>query len=172
MPAKKYLELNNQHRPAEKAATVQSAGVANAGDLVGLGDDGKLDPTVLPPGLGETVYSVIASEALNAGDFVQIFDDGGTPKARKADATTVGKECFAYVLDNANLAETVNVHYEGVNSALTGLTPGASYYLATTAGAATNTPPSAAGSVVQFLGRAISTSELMFEPDGLGYVRA
>lgn len=172
MPAKAYMHVDENNRPSEKTATVQSAGAANGGDIVGLADNGKLDPSVIPPGIGEVVYSAEASEAISAGEFVQIFDDGGTTKIRKADATTSGKECFAFILDNVTLGGTVNVYYEGVNNKLSGLTPGASYYLSDTAGLATTTPPTASGSVLQFLGRAISETEMIFEPDGLGIIRA
>lgn len=152
-------------RLTQVEATVSSAGVGNAGDIVALDGTGKLDLTVMPVGLGADLKSIIASESLASGDFVAVWNDTGTPKARKADATTAGKEADGFVKDAVTSGQSALVYFEGANTSLTGLTPGARYYLHTTAGGVSSTPPSASGNVVQYLGRAISTTELSFEPD-------
>jgi len=48
----------------------------------------------------------------------------------------------------------------------TGLTAGSPYYLSTTAGDITLTAPSATGDIVRIVGYALSTTQLMFIPDG------
>ena len=88
----------------------------------------------------------------------------GTAKARKADATTAGKEANGFVLSAVTLGNNATVYFDGTDTQLSSLTPGAVYYLATTAGGVTDTPPSGSGNVLQRVGRALSATELTFEP--------
>lgn len=168
--ADKLLQIVS-NRPTEVEATVVSAGAGNAGDAVALGSDGKLDLSVMPTGIGPDITSLIASEALSGGDFVNVWNDAGTPKVRKADATAAGKEADGFVLDAVLSGASASVYHEGANTSLSGLTIGARYYLSTTPGAATLTPGSATGNVLQYLGRAVSATKLVFEADE-GIVRA
>lgn len=170
MAAKKYISFITG-RLREIAATVVSLGAGNGGDLVALDDTGRLDASVLPVGLGADTATIAAFENLAAGDFVNVFDDAGTQKVRKADATTEGKEADGFVLSTATAGANALVYFEGSNTQRTGLTVGARYYLATTAGGVTTTPPSATGNVVQYLGRAISATAIAFEGSE-GIVRA
>lgn len=148
----------------EKSATVVSTGPAQAGDIVSLDPTGKLDPTVLPTGVGPDTSSIEASENLNAGDLVNVFNDASTPKVRKADATIVGKEADGFVLSAVTSGANALVYFEGVNTALSGLVPGAKLFLDTTAGGVTDTAPSTGGNVLQKVGRAISATAMTFEP--------
>lgn len=153
-------------RIKQVAALVTSAGAGDADKLVSTGPDGKLDPTLFPAGFGDDLASIEASENLASGDFVNIFDDGGTIKARKADATAEGKEADGFVLDAVTAPASAIVYFEGTNNSLSSLTLGARYYLsAATAGGVVATAPSASGNVVQYLGRAISATEIAFEGD-------
>jgi hypothetical protein len=140
-----------------------SAGAGDAAKLVKLNGSGKLDASMMPVGLGADALTMVASENLSAGDFVNVWDDSGTIKARKADASTAGKEADGFVLDATTSGQSVAVYFESRNTGLTGLTLGARYYLSTTPGAATSTAPSGSGNVVQYLGRASTTSSLVFE---------
>jgi hypothetical protein len=67
-------------------------------------------------------------------------------------------------LTTVTSGNNVDVYFEGTNTQLTGLTGGAMYFLSTTAGGVTSTAPSASGNVVQKLGRALSATEINFEP--------
>lgn len=144
-------------------ATVTSAGVGSANKIAQLGADGLLDPSVMPVGIGADTATIVASEALAAGDFVNIWDDAGTAKVRKADATTEGKEAVGFVLSAVSAAANATVYFEGKNTQRSGLTPGARQYLGTTPGACTATAPSANGNVVQPLGEAINATTIAFE---------
>lgn len=163
MAAKKFLRLVTG-RVAEIFGTQTSAGVANAGDIPALADDGRLDPSLMPTGFGPNATTITASEALSASNLVNVWDDSGTPKVRKADATTIGKEADGFVISAVSSGNPALVYNEGVISGFVGLTIGARYYLDTTAGGITATPPSGDGNVVQYVGRAISTTEIIFEP--------
>lgn len=142
--------------------TAQSAGSGDAGKTVLLNGQGKLDQTMMPTGIGADVGIVTASEDLAAGDFINIYSDGGSPKVRKADATTAGKEAHGFVLEAVTANDPATVYFEGTNNQVTGQTPGV-VYLSTTAGRATATAPSGSGNVVQRIGIAISATAINFQ---------
>lgn len=157
---KKYIKLASG-RLQEQAAFNEGG---SEGDLVALDASGRIPDAMMPVGIGADTASIVASENLASGDFVNIWNDSGTIKVRKADATTAGKEADGFVLDAVTAAANATVYFEGRNTSLTSLTLGARYYLsAATAGGVVTTPPSSAGNVVQFLGRAVSATSLSFE---------
>lgn len=162
MAADKYLRLNSGV-PTETTATVTSAGAGNAGDIVALDDTGRLDNSVLPTGVGVDVKTLVASENLAAGDFVNIFSDAGTAKCRKADASTAGKQAHGFVLASVTSGNEGSVYFEGANTQVSGATPGDVYLSATTAGGFTSTPPSGSGKVVQRVGVAVGATEINVE---------
>lgn len=139
-----------------------SAGAGDSGKVVALDAAGRIDSSMMPVGIGADTSSIVTSENLAAGDLVNIWNDGGTAKARKADATTAGKEAHGFVLSAVTAPAAATVYFEGADTAVTGLTPG-NQFLATTAGGATATAPSAAGNVVQRVGIATSATSLNFE---------
>lgn len=147
----------------EVEGTVVSTGVAEAGDVIALDATGKIDNSLLPTGIGADTKTLVSSENLSAGDFVNVFNDGGTEKARKADATTAGKEVDGFVLAAVTAPANATVYFEGLNDQLTGLTRGAKQFLSTTAGGRTETAPTTTGNVYQYLGRAVSDTEIAFE---------
>jgi hypothetical protein len=159
----KYI-YNNQGTLTEREAKDSSAGAGDAGKIVALDSTGRLSSTMMPVGMGADTKTITASENLNAGNFVNIWNDAGTVKVRKADATTAGKEANGFVLNTVTAGSAVEVYFEGTNTQLTGLTGGAMYFLSTTAGGVTSTAPSASGNIVQKLGRALSDTEINFEP--------
>ena len=161
----KFIKLSAGRLQEESIESVSAtAGAADADKLVRLGGDGKLDQSVLPTGLGADALAITASENLASGDFVNVWDDAGTAKARKADATTAGKEADGFVLDAVASGQPATVYFEGRNTGLTSLTVGARYYLsAASPGGITTTPPAGAGNVVQFIGRASGATSLAFE---------
>lgn len=168
MAAKKYLKINSSGEVAQGTGVVTSAGAGNDGDLVALDSTGKLDPSVLPVGVGPDVKVLLASESLNAGSYVNIWNDAGTEKVRLADNSS-GRDAHGFVNTAVSSGASATVYFEGPNNDLTGLTPGARYYLGT-AGAATSTPldPNLlanANKVHQFLGIAISATEINTDID-------
>lgn len=158
--ADKYL-YNNAGTITEKQALVTSAGAGDAGKIPGLDAAGRIDSSMMPVGLGADTASITTSEALAAGDLVNIWNSTGA-KARKADATTAGKEAHGFVLAAAGSGAAATVYFEGTNTSVTGLTPGVAF-LATTAGTATGTAPSGSGNVVQRVGFATSATSLNFQ---------
>ena len=156
--ADKYIKISNGQL-TEQEAKASSSGASDAGKIAALNNLGKVDDTMLPSGIGADVIIVPASENLSAGDFVNIWNDGGTARARKADATTSGKRAFGFVLIGVTAGNDANVLTAGHNDQLSGLVFGSSIFLSEiTPGAATETPPSTSGNLVQFLGTAASAS--------------
>jgi len=167
MPANKYVELTTAGALAEKAATVSSAGAGDDGKLVALDATGRLDITTMPVGVGSEALTVVASETITAPALVNIWNDGGTLKARYADASaaSAGKRCVGYVTATISSAATGTVFFEGRMTGLSGLTPGGVYFLSgAVPGAPTLTAPTTAGHCVQEVGVALSATEITFEP--------
>ena len=139
-----------------------SAGAGDSGKLVALDGAGKIDSTMMPTGIGADTASIPASEALAAGDMVNIYDSTGA-KCRKADAATAGKEAHGFVLAAVESAASATVYFEGTNTQVTGQTPGPVFLSATTPGLATSTAPSSSGNVVQRVGFATGTTAINFQ---------
>ncbi len=169
--ADKYIALVSG-RKQEVEGTVTSAGAGDAGEIVALDSTGRLDVTVLPVGVGPDVKVHPSSENLAAGEFVNIWNDGGTLKVRLADATASGKEADGYVLANVTSPANATVYFGGINTQMSGLTLGAHYYLDDTPGGVTATPLSGSGNVSQYLGKAISATELEVALEDLGVILA
>lgn len=164
MAAKSFLRMV-AGRTREIFGIVVSAGAGNDGDLVALDASGRLDNSVMPVGIGADTKSIQASENLAAGDLVNIWTSGGA-RVRKADASTSGKEANGFVLAAVTSGQNATVYFEGTITGLSGLTIGARYYVsAASPGAATATAPSGSGNVVQYVGVAVSATEISFEHD-------
>ena len=167
-PQKFIKQLNGRLVEESVESIASTAGAADAGKLIVTSGDGKLDASLMPTGLAADTLMVVASETLSAGDFVNVWDDAGTAKVRKADASMAGKEADGFVVSAVTSGQSGLVYFEGRNSGLTGLTLGARYYLSTSPGATTSTAPAGSGNVVQYLGRATTATSLVFEgTDGI-----
>lgn len=139
-----------------------SAGAGDSGKIPALDGTGRLDSTFMPVGIGADTASIVASENLAAGDFVNVYNSTGA-KVRKADATAEGKEAHGFVLSAVTLGNPATVYFEGTNTAVTGQTPGV-VYLSTTAGQAVSSVSSyVAGNVVQVIGFAVSATAINFQ---------
>jgi hypothetical protein len=145
----------------KRKGKTSSAGAGDTGKLVALDGAGRIDSTMMPVGVGADTATVTASENLAAGDWVNIWNSTGA-KARKADATTAGKEAHGFVLSVVSSSAAATVYFEGMNTGVTGMTPGV-IYLSTTAGIGTSTAPSAAGNAVQRIGYATSATAVNFQ---------
>lgn len=161
--ADKYIRLN-AGVPTETEAKATSAGAGDAGKIVALDGTGRLDNSMMPVGIGTDSKIMTASETIAAGDFVNVFDDGGTPKIRKADASTAGKRAHGFCLSSVTLGATGAVHFEGANTQVGGATAGDVFLSAATPGGFVPTAPSTAGNIVQRIGVAVSATEINFEP--------
>lgn len=155
------IDSNGKQKLTDVGVTT-STGATDSGKAAVLGADGKLDTTLFPTGFGADAVMMTAYENLSAGNFVNVFDDGGAFKVRKADATSAGKEATGFVLDAVSATQPVKVYFEGTNTGVTGVTAGA-VFLSSTAGGFTATPPSTTGNVIQKIGVGISATSINVE---------
>lgn len=147
------------------AGTQTSTGATNANQIPALDSSGHLDVSLLPVGVGPDVAVIVASEALSAGNYVNIYSNAGVVNCRKADNSN-DRPAMGYVIASVASAASATVYFEGGNSNLTGLTIGARYYLGT-AGVPTATAPSTGGGALisQFVGIAVSTTTINTDID-------
>ena len=140
-----------------------SAGASDAGKVIALNADGQIDITMFPSGLANTIIAP-ASEDLAAGDAVNLWDDSGTIKLRKADASTIAKRAHGMTLAAFLSGASVTAYKDGAITGLSGLTPGAGYYLSTTPGGlalvAAVAGYTTSGNIIQYLGVAESATKL------------
>lgn len=143
----------------QKEAINASAGAGDADKLIRLDASGKLDATFMPDGFGNETQAIVASENLAEGDFVNIFNDSGTLKVRKADNSN-GRRADGVVLASVSSAATATVYRgEAKTAGYTSLTIGGRVWLGTS-GRATQTAPSGSGVLSQQLGFAASATEI------------
>ena len=159
--AQKYLK-NNGGQYAEQEATVTSTGATEAGKIVALDNAGKLDPTLMPTGVGAQTIAMICSETLTAGNLINIYDNAGVTTARKADCSN-SRRAHGFVLSGFNSGTTATVYLDDSLTGLSSLTVGVPYYLSTTGGIS-STAPSTAGYISQEIGIAANATTISFEP--------
>ncbi|ANJ20686.1 hypothetical protein RDp07_gp26 [Roseobacter phage RD-1410Ws-07] len=155
-----------QHDAAGGFREVEGTAVGGAGQankIPALDLSGRLDSTMMPTGIGAETAALEAFGALSAGDLVNVFNDGGVMKVRRADASTGVAPANGFVLEAYAALATATVYFAGLNSQVTGLTPGL-HYLSTTPGASNHVAPAAAGNVVQRIGTALNSTTLFFNP--------
>ena len=156
--------LKESNGTIQEVIAVQAGGSGSENKIPSLDANGLIDLTMLPTGIAPDTASIPASEDLDAGDFVSVWNDGGTVKVRKAIADGTGKTADGFVLNNFLTTENALVYFEGRNTQKSGLVGGTIYYLsATVAGEVTATAPNGSGNEVQRIGRAYSSTALTTE---------
>lgn len=160
----KYLERNaTSGQVTEVQPITISAGAGDATKVPQTDATGRLDSSLMPVGITPDVFTSTASGALSAGDAVYLTS--GSLIAR-ASAAVAGNPAIGFVLAASLAAAAATIYFEGRNTAVTGLTPGARYYLSdSTPGGLTTTPVTGAGKLHQYVGTAITATSLSWEPD-------
>lgn len=164
--ANKYLARVSGR--TQQIESVTTGGVGNAGKILALDDNGTVNITALPEGIGVDANIFVASEALSAGDFVNIYDDDGTAKCRKADNSN-GREADGFVTESVSISGEATVYpLDGTNNEMTGLSPGKKYWLGVNGAVISEplNPTSNPNKICQYLGKAASATELVTTDDG------
>ena len=158
--ADKFLQIGASGFSQEQEAITTSSGAADAGKIPALNGSGLIDPTMI--GTSESL-TMVASETLSAGDFVNFWNDSGTIKMRKATNTGIATQADGYVKAGVTSGASGTVNRDnGLLTGLSSLVVGTRYFLGT-AGAVTATIPTGSGSIVQFLGVAQTTTALLVD---------
>lgn len=160
----KYIDLSSGQLTQIQPITT-SAGAGDANKIAQTDSGGRFDISLMPLGLTVETTSAPASENLATGDFVNFWNDGGTLKVRKADASGGNaKKADGYVLAGVTAPASATVYYGNVNNQCSGLSIGTVYYLSgSSAGLPTATAPSTATHIVQRLGKALSATSMLVE---------
>lgn len=159
MAAPKYLDLVSGIQTQKSATETGPA----AEVIVATTAAGTIDPSLLPGSISGSV-SIVTSDNLSAGAFVNIYNNAGTPTARNADGSTTGKSANGYVLAATTAPAAAQVYTGGINTAVTTVTGGEIYLSDSSPGGFTSTPPSASGHVVQRIGSGVSSTAIAFSP--------
>jgi hypothetical protein len=128
--------------------------------------DGSLRPPAGPDEIGAMPpardSALLVSEDIDAGQLINIFDDGGVAKARLADQSS-SRPAHGWAASFASVGDAVVFHlYGSVDNRLSGLTPGSEYFLAEDGGIDTD---AGASPISQKVGVALSASQLLFMPE-------
>lgn len=162
MAINRPLQKNANGVYEEIVPLITGTGVPDANKLVQTNAQGVIDVTLLPTGVGADVTVLEADEALFAGAFVNIFDDGGTPKVRLADSGDESTRADGFVLEAYLATENATIYRRGTNDQLAALVPASRYFLGL-AGLPSLTPPANDGDYCQPLGIANAATEMDFE---------
>lgn len=161
MSLNKFISINTDGDLQEEQAINVSAGAGDADKIVSTNADGKIDETLIP---GSETLTLMASENLTAGDWVNVWNDAGTPKMRKADASNgMSHEAHGFVLSTITSGATGKFYGEGINTQVSGLTVGGTYFLGDTPGTESATPPTTSGYILQKLGVAVGATAIKCE---------
>ncbi len=146
------------NRMALREGKISSAGAADSGKLVALDTTGKIDPSMLP---GTSIDSALSSEAITAGNAINIWDDAGTRKVRKADSS-VPYPCHGFATETVASGVLCKFDTDGGKQPVTGVTIGLTYYLST-GGAVTTNPAETATHIIQKVGYGSDAGVLAIE---------
>lgn len=165
MPAQAFLALNSGVPTVVQPGT--TGGGTDANKIPALDANGKMTSAMLPTGVGDDVLSVVASESLSAGAFVNLWNNAGALNVRNADASVQTKPADGFVISAFSSSATAAVYMRGQNTGVSGLTLGSAYNLSTSSpGGVQTTVASVAGQLHQPLGKANAAGNLVFDPQG------
>jgi hypothetical protein len=169
MSTSKFLTLPTTGKTTLVSAISTSTGATDANKIFMTNSSGKIDASFMPSGVEIQVETANATEDLTSGNFVNIYDNAGTPAVRKAIANDVDKIANGFVLASVLTGANATIYTKGVNTSLAS-TEGLKYYLsATTAGLGTTTAPAqTVGNFQQTLGIGVP-SGVLFEFDDVIY---
>lgn len=108
-----------------------------------------------------------SSGAVAVGDAVYL---SAANTVAKASASTMGQPVYGLVYEIVNATTCVVITRGVFPSWSTGLTPGQAYYLAETSGTLQTTPVLGSGKLAQYVGAAVSSTDLWVEPLNMSLV--
>ena len=159
-----FLSLINNE---VKSVTPIEAADGTQGRIPATNAAGALDASFLPAFPAATFpieETLTAGVAVSGPSLINVYTNPGTGTigVQPADAVT-GLGADGFVLSGAGLnAPVVATLGLGIITGLSGLTPGAAYYLGNSG--AISATPAATGYLYQYVGKALSATSLLFQP--------
>lgn len=134
------------------------------GNIPSLSEGGRFHEEVMPLGVKSVTVKAI-SEGHLAGDFVylSIHPDDGYLRTHYANDNYAAENVQGFVLEDSNEFTETTVYLSGINHQFSGLTPGMPVYV-NNEGRATHTAPTDTGRYVHYVGQAISSTSVWFNP--------
>lgn len=109
----------------------------------------------------DETQSITATEPISAGDFVNVYDLGGSARIRKAIATSPALRAHGYVKNAVSTGASGLVFYDKINSSISGLTSGTGYFLSDIVpGGVSLSVPTVSGRISQSLGYATTPTRI------------
>jgi len=142
-----------------------TGGATDANKIPNLDANGRITALMLPNGIGVDVVGVTASEAIAAGDYVNVYSNAGAFAVRKADGASPAKYANGYVLAAVASAASAQVYTDDQNDQVTGQTAGDVFLSVTVPGKTQAAAPTVAGQVSQKLGFAVSATLIKVKID-------
>ena len=175
MSGQYFLDINTTTGNLERKTAIDtSSGAGDANKIPRTGADGKLSSSFLPAAGEGSSESIVASENLAAGDWINIHEVSGSRRVRKALASDATKPVHGYVTAAVSSSANATVYTSGINGSVstTGFVAAdvgkPAFLSAATSGGCTKTPPSAAGNIIQRTGYVVevggSNVRVQFEP--------
>lgn len=106
--------------------------------------------------------ALTSGELVSEGQLGYMSSSDGLVYITDADAESSSKGLLVYAPMDAD-EEEISFILEDIIT-MSGLTPGATYYLSEASGGKTTTKPSTGGTVVRILGYALTTTQFYFKP--------
>ena len=162
--ANKFLALDQFGDEVELLGLETSGGVADAHKVVATGPDGRVDLSIMPSGFGSDIEPIISSEAISAGDWINVYDHVGTRTCRKASNLDNTKPVAGFAKASFASGAVVAVYLRGLNDQIPIGTfddadAGKKAFLGV-AGGTTVAPPTATGNYLQALGPIVNVDEV------------
>lgn len=160
----KFLSLLTG-RVSEVQPITASAGAGDASKMIQTDSNGLIDPSLMPSGITPDQKAGTSNGTITAKDLCFVEAAGTIARATAAAGTP--NQCIGYALTSVATGQPITIQLEGKLNGLSGLTPGSRYYLSdvTPGGLLIAPGPVGAGKISQFVGTALSATELNFEPD-------
>lgn len=117
------------------------------------------------PDVGSLFQSaIVAAEAIDAGELLNLYESAGNPRVRLADGGDPAKFCNAYALAAAGLGDPCTIMSTGMNKQVAPAQTGEVWLSEDTPGGYEFAPPAVAGEIVQSIGTAIEGVGIIFNP--------
>lgn len=164
MAGNRYLEKTTTGDIKQRASIQITTGAPDAGKLIAANQFGFVDPSFIQ---GETVQDYVASENIDAGDLINVWNDAGTAKVRKATNTSAATRAHGFSPSSVLAAANGTFYlWKATIGGLSGLTPGERHVLGTNGDVLlASSAPTADGTIVQNVGVAKTATEFEFFAD-------
>ena len=167
---RRFLGFNSIGLESIRTAIIVSEGSSDADKLVALDAQGRLDPSLIPSTISSTIQrQYIATEAIPANRFVNIYDNSGTTSVRLASHEN-GYAASGFVTVSVADTEMATIFLCKLEVTVTGVV-GAAFglpvFLGESGQIVSAVPSFTEGRVWQQLGKYVDTDVFILDPTSI-----